>query len=122
MKCLSLRALPVLFLLFLALFFPLFMAANPSVALEATTTLDRLTSNNTSASSAFAAISNGDTAPGNVSKVSLKKMLPANFHGKVLAHWIPWWKCSRDGPQSRGRNAPSSSTRPEILSIRKCWT
>jgi hypothetical protein len=21
-------------------------------------------------------------------------MLPANFNGKVLAHWMPWWKCS----------------------------
>jgi hypothetical protein len=78
----------------LSLLFPLFLAANPSMALEVTTTLNRLTSNNTSASSSFATLSNGDLAPGNVSKVSLKKMLPANFNGKVLAHWMPWWKCS----------------------------
>ena len=78
----------------LSLLFLLFLAANPSMALEATTTLNRLTSNNTSASSSFATVSNGDIAPGNVSKVSLKKMLPANFNGKVLAHWMPWWKCS----------------------------
>jgi hypothetical protein len=78
----------------LSLLFPLFLAANPSMALEVTTTLNRLASNNTSASSSFATLSNGDIAPGNVSKVSLKKMLPANFNGKVLAHWMPWWKCS----------------------------
>jgi hypothetical protein len=88
MECLLQRALS------LSLLFPLFLAANPSMALEATTTLNRLTSNNTSASSSFATLSNGDIAPGNVSKVSLKKMLPANFNGKVLAHWMPWWKCS----------------------------
>jgi hypothetical protein len=80
----------------LSLLFPLVLAANPSMALEVTTTLSRLTSNNTSASSSFAAVSNGDIAPGNVSKVSLKKMLPANFNGKVLAHWMPWWKCSQN--------------------------
>ena len=88
MECLLQRALS------LSLLFPLFLAANPSMALEVTTTLSRLTSNNTSASSSFATVSNGDIAPGNVSKVSLKKMLPANFNGKVLAHWMPWWKCS----------------------------
>ncbi len=89
MECLLQRALS------LSLLFPLFLAANPSMALEVTTTLNRLTSNNTSASSSFATVSNGDIAPGNVSKVSLKKMLPANFNGKVLAHWMPWWKCSQ---------------------------
>ncbi len=79
----------------LSLLFPLLLAANPAMALEVTTTLNRLTSNNTSASSSFATVSNGDIAPGNVSKVSLKKMLPPNFKGKVLAHWMPWWKCSQ---------------------------
>jgi hypothetical protein len=90
MECLLQRALS------LSLLFPLFLAANPSMALEVTTTLNRLTSNNTSASSSFATLSNGDIAPGNVSKVSLKKMLPPNFNGKVLAHWMPWWKCSEN--------------------------
>ncbi len=79
----------------LSLLFSLLLAANVAMALEVTTTLNRLTSNNTSASSSFATVSNGDIAPGNVSKVSLKKMLPANFKGKVLAHWMPWWKCSQ---------------------------
>ncbi len=79
----------------LSLLFPLLSATNPLMALEATTTLSRLTSNNTSASSSFATVANGDMAPGNVSKVPLKKMLPPNFNGKVLAHWMPWWKCSQ---------------------------
>lgn len=65
-----------------------------SATQTATTTLTQLTSNNTSASSLFTALPNGDSAPGNVSKISLKTMLPADFHGKVLAHWMPWWKCS----------------------------
>lgn len=51
-------------------------------------------SNNTSAFSSFGPLPNGDAAPGNVSKVSLKKLLPSGFNGKVLAHWMPWWKCS----------------------------
>jgi hypothetical protein len=89
MECLLPRGLS------LSLLFPLLLAASRSMALEATTTLNRLTSNNTSASNSFATLSNGDLAPGNVSKVSLKKMLPADFNGKVLAHWMPWWKCAQ---------------------------
>jgi hypothetical protein len=70
--------------------------ANLSSALDTTTTLSEQTSNNTSASSLFTTLSNGDVAPGNVSKVSLKKMLPSGYTGKVLAHWMPWWSC-KDG-------------------------
>ena len=76
------------------LFLQVFAAANLSTAQHAVT-LSQLTSNNTSASSGFAALPNGDAAPGNVSKVSLKKLLPPGFAGKVLAHWMPWWKCSQ---------------------------
>lgn len=75
------------------LFLPMFFAANLSRAQHAAT-LTQLMSNNTSASSSFGALPNGDAAPGNVSKVSLKELLPAGFKGKVLAHWMPWWKCS----------------------------
>lgn len=75
------------------LFLPLSLAATLSWAQHAVT-LTQLTSNNTSASSLFGALPNGDAAPGNVSKVSLKKLLPPDFNGKVLAHWMPWWKCS----------------------------
>jgi hypothetical protein len=75
------------------LFLPLLFAADLSTAQHAAT-LTQLTSNNTSSSSSFGALPNGDAAPGNVSKVSLKKLLPPGFNGKVLAHWMPWWKCS----------------------------
>jgi hypothetical protein len=80
---------PILFLL-------LPPAANSSVAQQTAPTLTQLTSNNTSASSAFGALPNGDAAPGNVSKVSVRKLLPPGFNGKILAHWMPWWKCSED--------------------------
>lgn len=69
-------------------------AAKPSAAQRTATTLAQLTGNNTSASSSFTSLDDGNAAPGNVSKVSLKKLLPPNFTGKVLAHWMPWWKCS----------------------------
>ncbi|MFP5234851.1 MAG: hypothetical protein ACLGSD_03040 [Acidobacteriota bacterium] len=78
-----------LVLLFAAMLF----AASFAVAQRAVT-LAQLTGNNTSASSSFGAVPDGDAAPGNVSKVSLKKLLPPGFSGKVLAHWMPWWKCS----------------------------
>jgi len=79
--------LPLLLCLFAAL------GASQSIAQRAIT-LTQLTANNTSASSSFAALPNGDAAPGNVSKISLKTLLPPDFNGKVLAHWMPWWKCS----------------------------
>lgn len=69
-------------------------AVRPSSAQRTATTLAQLTGNNTSASSSFTSLANGNAAPGNVSKVSLKKLLPPNFTGKVLAHWMPWWRCS----------------------------
>jgi hypothetical protein len=60
----------------------------------ASTTLTEETSNNTSASSAFATMSNGDVTPGNVSKLPLRKLIPGPFNGKILAHWMPWWRCT----------------------------
>lgn len=81
------RCLPLLLCLFTA------FGANRLIAQRAVT-LTQLTANNTSASSSFGALPNGDAAPGNVSKISLKKLLPPDFNGKVLAHWMPWWKCS----------------------------
>ena len=65
-----------------------------SVAQQTATTLTQLTSNNTSASNAFGALPNGDAAPGNVSKISVRKLLPPDFSGRILAHWMPWWKCT----------------------------
>lgn len=75
------------------LLLPMSLAAHLSTAQQAVT-LTQLTGNNTSASSSFSGIPNVDAAPGNVSTVSLKKLLPPGFSGKVLAHWMPWWKCT----------------------------
>ena len=77
----------------LLLSLPLTLAATRCSA-QQTVTLAQLTGNNTSAPSALGAMPNGNAAPGNISNVSLKKLLPPNFHGRVLAHWMPWWKCT----------------------------
>lgn len=76
----------------LSLLLPL--AAISSQAQHSAVTLSQLTSNNTSASSAFEALPIGDAAPGNVSKLSVRTLLPPAFNGRILAHWMPWWKCT----------------------------
>ena len=58
------------------------------------TTLAALTSNNTSASPSFTGTSNGNIAPGNVSKVSLGDMLYAGANTKLYVHVMPWWGMS----------------------------
>ena len=58
------------------------------------TTLSAATSNNTSASSAFTGTSNGNIAPGNVSKVSLREVLYAGANTKIYVHVMPWWGTS----------------------------
>ena len=55
------------------------------------TTLAALTSNNTSASSSFKGTSNGNIAPGNVSKVPLSAMLYSGANTKLYVHFMPWW-------------------------------
>ena len=82
------RSLLLLFLLSLS------PDVKPLAAQVKVTTLEQLTGNNTSASSSFNSLADGNAAPGNVSKVSLKKLLPPGYNGVVLAHWMPWWKCS----------------------------
>ncbi len=77
----------------LLLALPLALAPMHSAA-QQVVTLPQLTGNNTSAPASFGAMPNGNAAPGNVSNVSLKKLLPPNFNGRVLAHWMPWWKCT----------------------------
>lgn len=66
-------------------------SAFAGVTITPTTTLSALTSNNTSASSSFTALSDGDATPGNVSKASIHQVLYAGFNGKILAHYMPWW-------------------------------
>src|SRR5947209_5631652 len=61
-----------------------------TLTITPTTTLNAQTSNNTSASSSFTGLSNGDAKPANVSKLPVRDLLPG-FNGKVLAHYMPWW-------------------------------
>ncbi len=60
----------------------------------APTTLAALTSNNTSASSSFTGTSNGNIAPGNVSKVPLNAMLYGGANTKLYVHVMPLWGMS----------------------------
>jgi hypothetical protein len=79
------RSYNLLFVLLLAV-----QSFASSVTITPTTTLSAQTANNTSASSSFAALPNGDPTPGNVSKLPIRNLLPG-FTGKVLAHYMPWW-------------------------------
>lgn len=58
------------------------------------TTLASETSNNTSAADAFAGTSNGNIAPGNVSKAPIRSLLYAGSTTKIYANWVPWWGIS----------------------------
>jgi hypothetical protein len=66
-------------------------AVSSSGTAPATTTLAAATSNNTSASSSFTGTSNGNIAPGNVSKVSLHDLLYPGANTKIYVHVQPWW-------------------------------
>ena len=56
-----------------------------------TTTLSAETANNTSAASSFTALSNGDTAPGNVSKLPTTNLLYSGATTAVYAQFQPWF-------------------------------
>ncbi len=56
-----------------------------------TTTLSAETANNTSAASSFTALSDGDTAPGNVSKLATANLLYSGATTAVYAHFMPWF-------------------------------
>ena len=56
-----------------------------------TTTLSAETANNTSAASSFTALSNGDTAPGNVSKLATANLLYSGATTAVFAQFMPWF-------------------------------
>lgn len=55
------------------------------------TTLTAETSNNTSASSSFAGLPNGDLSPTNISKVNVHTLLNTGSDVKVYAHTVGWW-------------------------------
>ncbi len=56
-----------------------------------TTTLSAQTANNTSAASSFAALSNGDPAPGNVSKLGTTNLLYSGATTAVYAQFQAWF-------------------------------
>jgi hypothetical protein len=56
-----------------------------------TTTLTAETANNTSAADTFAGQSNGNIAPGNVSKVPLRSLLYPGSNAKLYAHLVQWF-------------------------------
>ena len=60
-------------------------------AFNPTTTLSAETANNTSAASSFAALSNGDPAPGNVSKLATANLLYSGATTAVYAQFMPWF-------------------------------
>ncbi|HZQ96254.1 MAG TPA: hypothetical protein VFA67_14665, partial [Candidatus Sulfotelmatobacter sp.] len=64
------------------------MAGNSVVP---TTTLAALTANNTSAAGNFSSQSNGNAAPGNVSKVDVHSLLYSGATTKVYAHLMLWF-------------------------------
>jgi len=66
-------------------------ATNP---ITPTTTLSAETGNNTSAASTFQAQSNGNAAPGNVSKVATSSLLYNGSTTAMYAHFMPWFGVS----------------------------
>jgi PKD repeat protein len=56
-----------------------------------TTTLSAQTANNTSAASSFAALSNGDPAPGNVSKLATANLLYSGATTAIYAQFQAWF-------------------------------
>lgn len=55
------------------------------------TTLQALTSNNTSAADNFATQSNGNAGAANISKLDIHSLLYAGARTKVIAHLMPWF-------------------------------
>jgi len=58
---------------------------------NSTTTLSAETANNTSAASSFTALSNGDLAPGNVSKLATANLLYSGATTAIYAQLMPWF-------------------------------
>ena len=58
------------------------------------TTLQAETGNNTSAADSFAGGTNGNTRPGNVSKVPINALLYSGANTKIYAHYMPWFGSS----------------------------
>ena len=67
------------------------IASAGGVNIVPTTTLAAETANNTSASNQFLGSSNGNAAPGAVSKLPLTNLLYAGANTKIYVHVQPWW-------------------------------
>ena len=67
------------------------IASAGGVNIVPTTTLAAETANNTSASNQFLGTSNGDAAPGAVSKLPLTNLLYPGADTKIYVHVQPWW-------------------------------
>ena len=72
------------------LFFPAVVFAG-NLKIVPTTTLQALTSNNTSAADAFTTQSNGNAGAANVSKLDIHSLLYPGARTKVIAHLMPWF-------------------------------
>ena len=72
-----------------SLFLSTFAAAGTTVT--PTTTLTAETSNNTSTAPTFAAQSNGNIGPANVSKVDTRTLLYSAASTKIYAHFMGWF-------------------------------
>lgn len=66
-------------------------SAGAQLAVTPTTTLSAETSNNTSASAAFHAQTNGNAGAGNVSKSSIRNLLYSGSTTKIYAAVMPWF-------------------------------
>ena len=62
-----------------------------TLTITPTTTLTKELANNTSASSNFGALTNGNTRPGNVSKSAHSALLYSGNTTKVYAHYMGWF-------------------------------
>lgn len=66
-------------------------ALSQTFQFKATTTLSAETANNTSAADSFTALSNGDAAAGNVSKLPIRDLLYSGSTTSIYAHFLPWF-------------------------------
>ncbi len=80
------------------------LSAAAQLSIVPTTTLTAETANNTSASSAFKAQTNGNAGAGNVSKLPLRNLLYPGSTTKIYAGLMPWF--GRSDHMSVGYNSP----------------
>ena len=67
------------------------LLAAAGTSFKATTTLATETANNTSTADGFAAQTNGNAGPSNISKVSTRTLLYPGSTAKIYAHFVPWF-------------------------------